>query len=85
MIRLRFVFSSIYKRIETNLQREEAVAGEVEVLLACHSRPGEKELVEIFELGLVGVVGKVKLVERFVLWLVGMATKSVFSVLIMKK
>ena len=31
MIRLRFVFSSIYKRIETNLQREEAVAGEFEL------------------------------------------------------
>ena len=30
------------------------MAGEVEVLLACHSRPGEKELVEIFELWVVG-------------------------------
>ena len=59
------------------------MAGEVEVLLACHSRPGEKELVEIFELWLV--VGKVKLVERFVLGLVGVATKFVFSALIMKK
>lgn len=78
MTHLRYLFNSIYKRIENNLQREEAVAGEVVVSLACHPRPGEK-------LELLLVAGKVELVERFLLGLVGVATKFVFSELIMKK
>ena len=54
------------------------MAGEVVVSLACHPRPGEK-------LELLLVAGKVELVERFLLGLVGVATKFVFSELIMKK
>ena len=46
------IFVFFHKRIETNLQREEAVAGEGVVLLACHPRPWEKvELVDEKEKG----------------------------------